>query len=153
MRSWRFEYPAGRVGRLWASAVALGQMHGLTIQVYGETGGLRWAQERPNQLYFTRLREATRIIERGVAGLSSEARRASRSPAGHSEGFFVAFGNLYADLAEALRARMEGRQPDPAARWYPTAEDGLRSDAAVHAAARSAAAKGIWTDATPPMFR
>src|SRR5262249_35269732 len=35
-----FRMSDGAVGRLWTSAVALGRMHGLTMQVYGETGGL-----------------------------------------------------------------------------------------------------------------
>ena len=63
-----FRMSGGAVGRLWASAVAIGRMHGLTLQVYGEKGGLSWEQERPNQLYYTPLGEPTRIIERGVAG-------------------------------------------------------------------------------------
>lgn len=145
-----FRMSGGAVGRLWASAVALGRMHGLTIQVYGEKAGLRWAQEQPNQLYVTYLGEPTRIIERGVAGLSPEADRASRTVVGHAEGFFSAFANIYADLAEAIRARREGRAPDPVALHYPTAEDGLRSVATVDAAARSARAKGAWQPATPP---
>jgi poly(3-hydroxybutyrate) depolymerase len=40
-------------------------MHGLTLQVFGERGGLRWAQEQPNQLHFTPLGQPTRTLERG----------------------------------------------------------------------------------------
>jgi predicted dehydrogenase len=145
-----FRMTGGTVGRLWASAVAIGRMHGLTLQVYGEKGGLRWSQEQPNQLYFTPLREPTRTIERGVAGLSPEADRASRVTVGHAEGFFGAFGNIYADLAEVLWARRDGRPPDPRALSYPTAEDGLASVAAVEAAVRSGKGKGAWVDARPP---
>src|SRR5204863_5225331 len=99
------------------------------------------------------LREPTRIIERGAAGLSPEGDRATRVAVGHAEGFFGAFGNIYADLAEVLRARKEGRRPDAAALAYPSAEDGLRSVAVVNAAARSAKDHGAWTDAVPPLFR
>jgi predicted dehydrogenase len=141
-----FRMSGGAVGRLWTSAVALGRVHGLTIQVYGEKGGLAWRQEQPNQLLWTPLGKATEIIERGVAGLSPEADRASRVTVGHAEGFFGAFGNIYADLAEILRARKEGRAPDRAALAYPTAEDGLRSVAAVRAAAESAKGGGAWTN-------
>ena len=148
-----FRMSGGAVGRLWASAVAVGRMHGLAIEVYGEKGGLRWTQEQPNQLYWTPLREQTRVIERGAAGLSPEADRASRVPVGHAEGYFGAFGNIYADLAEVLRARRERRAADPAALWYPNAEEGLRSVAAVAAAARSAGRKGAWTDARPALLR
>ena len=38
----------GALVRLWTSSIAIGRMHGLAIQVFGEKGGLRWAQEWPN---------------------------------------------------------------------------------------------------------
>jgi predicted dehydrogenase len=128
-------------------------MHGLTLQVFGERGGLRWAQEQPNQLVWTPVGGRNQIIERGEAGLSPEADRASRVTIGHAEGMPLAFANIYSDLSEVIRAATEGRAADPAATWYPTAEDGLRSMAAVHAAVTSAHAQGAWTDARPPMFR
>jgi predicted dehydrogenase len=34
-------FDGGAVGRLWTSAVTVGRMHGLTLQVFGEKGGLR----------------------------------------------------------------------------------------------------------------
>ena len=46
---------------------------------------------------------------------------------GHAEGMPLAFANIYADLAEVIRAKQEGRAPDPAADLLPSAEDGLRS--------------------------
>jgi predicted dehydrogenase len=141
-----FRMSDGVVGRLWTSAIAVGRMHGLSIQVFGETGGLRWAQEQPNQLYWTPVGGRTSIIDRGVAGISPEADRASRVTVGHAEGFFGAFGNIYADLAEQLRASRERRKPNPLALSCPTAEDGSRSIAAVQAAVASAKARGAWVD-------
>lgn len=148
-----FRMDGGTVGRLWTSSVAIGRQHGLTLQVFGETGGLRWAQEQPNQLYWMPLGGRLTVIERGEAGLSPEADRASRVTIGHAEGMPLAFANLYKDLSEAIRARKEGRAADPAADLWPTAEDGLRSMAAVFAVAESGKAKGGWVDARPPMFR
>jgi predicted dehydrogenase len=139
-----FRMTAGTVGRLWTSAVAVGHMHGLNVQVFGEKGGIRWHQEQPNQLYWTPVGGATSIIERGVAGLSPEADRASRVTVGHAEGFFGAFGNIYMDLAERLRANREKRKPDPLALSCPSAADGLRSVAAVQAAVMSAKSRGAW---------
>ena len=37
-----FRLNGGTIGRLWTSSVAIGRMHGLTLQVFGEKGGLRW---------------------------------------------------------------------------------------------------------------
>ncbi|MEM7211398.1 MAG: Gfo/Idh/MocA family oxidoreductase [Pseudomonadota bacterium] len=148
-----FRMTDGAVGRLWTSAVAVGRMHGLTLQVFGEKSGLRWAQEHPNQLYFTPTGGRVQVIERGEAGLSPQADRTSRVTIGHAEGMPLAFANLYADLAEAIHARKDGRTADPAADLYPRAEDGLRSVFAVHQAAASARENGVWMNATPESLR
>ena len=148
-----FRMDGGTVGRLWTSSIALGRMHGLGIEVFGEKGGLRWSQEQPDQLFWMPLRGRLEVIERGEANLSPEADRASRVTIGHSEGMPLAFANIYRDLAEAVRARKEGRAADPAAADYPDAEDGLRSIAAIHAVAASGKAEGRWVDARPPMFQ
>ena len=144
-----FRMTGGVVGRLWTSAVAVGRMHGLTLQVFGEKGGLRWAQEQPNQLYWTPTNGRVQVIERGEADLSPEADRASRVTIGHAEGMPLAFANIYSDLAECIRAEKAGRAPDPAATHYPKAVDGLRSMAAVHACVASAKNDGEWVNAVP----
>ena len=146
-------FDGGAVGRLWTSSIALGRQHGLTLQVFGEKGGMRWAQEQPNQLYWMPLGGRLQVIERGEAGLSPEADRSSRVTIGHAEGMPLAFANIYKDLAEAISAQRAGRAPDPAADLYPRAEDGLRSMAAVFAVAASGKAGGGWVEARPPMFR
>ncbi|MCX7350475.1 MAG: Gfo/Idh/MocA family oxidoreductase [Alphaproteobacteria bacterium] len=142
----------GTTVRLWTSSVAVGSFHGLNIRVFGEKGGLRWAQQWPDQLHWTPLNGRTEVIERGSAD-SPEAARATRIATGHSEGMLVAFANIYADLAEVIRARGAGRAPDPIACHYPTAVDGLRSITAIRAAVDSAARSGAWTDARPPSLR
>jgi predicted dehydrogenase len=146
-------FDGGSVGRLWTSSIAIGRQHGLTLQVFGEKGGLRWAQEQPNQLWWMPLGQRLQVIERGEAGLGPEADRASRVTIGHAEGMPLAFANIYRDLAEAIAAAREGRSPDPASDLYPRAEDGLRSMAAVFAVAESGRAGGAWVEARPPMFR
>lgn len=143
----------GTTVRLWTSSVAIGSFHGFNIRVYGEKGGLRWAQQWPDQLYWTPVNGRTEVIERGSGNLSAEAERATRIATGHSEGMLVAFANLYADLAEAITARQQGRVPDPLACHYPTAADGLRSIAAIKAAVDSARNGGRWTDARPVSLR
>ncbi len=148
-----FRMDGGAVGRLWTSSVAIGRQHGLGIQVFGETGGLRWSQEQPNQLYYMPLGGRLQVIERGEVNLSPEADRTTRVTIGHAEGMPLAFANIYTDLAEAISARKEGRVMDPAANLYPRAEDGLRSMAAVYAVAESGKNEGVWLDARPPMFR
>ena len=61
-------FAEGAVGRLWASAIAVGQIHGLTLRVFGERGGLRWSQEQPNQLAWTPSRAANTDLGTRVRG-------------------------------------------------------------------------------------
>jgi len=143
----------GALVRLWTSSVAVGRMHGFNIEVFGEKGGLRWAQESPNQLFYTPLNGRVQIIERGGSGQSPEAARATRITIGHPEGFTTAISNIYADLAEVISAKKQGRAPDPLALSYPTAVDGLHSIAAISAAVASNSKGGQWTDARPPSMR
>lgn len=140
-----FRMEGGTVGRLWTSSVAIGRQHGFDIQIFGETGGMRWASEQPNQVYYTPVGGRTQIMEKGEGGLSDEAARLSRVAIAHPEGFPLAVANIYVDLAAAIN----GTPRD----GLPTAEDGLRSMAAVHQAVASAKANGAWVDARPPMFR
>jgi predicted dehydrogenase len=140
-----FRLSKGTVGRLWTSSVAIGRQHGFDIQVFGETGGLRWHSEQPNQLIYTPVGGRTQIMEKGEAGLSDDAKRLSRVAIAHPEGFPMAVANIYVDLADAIR----GTARD----GLPRAVAGVRSMAAVHAAVASAKAGGTWVDARPPMFR
>ncbi len=140
-----FRMSGGTVGRLWTSSVAIGRQHGFDIQVFGETGGMRWASEQPNQVFYTPVGGRTQIMEKGDGSLSNEAGRLSRVAIAHPEGFPLAVANIYVDLA----AKIRGEARD----GLPTAEDGLRSMAAVHQAVASAKENGAWVDARPPMFR
>ena len=140
-----FRTTGGTVGRLWTSSVAIGRQHGFDIQVFGETGGLRWASEQPNQLIYTPVGGRTQIIEKGEGGLHDDAQRLSRVAIAHPEGFPLAVANIYCDLADAIAGE--------ARTGLPGAADGLRSMAAVHAAVESAKGQGAWVDARPPMFR
>lgn len=140
-----FRLESGTVGRLWTSSVAIGRQHGFEIQVFGETGGMRWASEQPNQIYYTPVGGRTQIMEKGDGSLSDEAGRLSRVAIAHPEGFPLAVANIYVDLAATIRGEVRD--------GLPTAEDGLRSMAAVHQAVQSAKQNGVWVDARPPMFR
>ena len=129
----------GATVRLWSSAVALGRQHGLTLQVFGETGGLAWRQEAPEQLVHTPLGKPSRTLERGAPGLARDTVASTRIAVGHPEGMVMAFANVYRDLHGAMRgdARAQAR--------LPSAADGVEMVRVVHAAAKSARANGRWT--------
>jgi predicted dehydrogenase len=137
----RFE--GGARGMLWCSQVAAGNENTLRIRVYGEKGGLEWAQEDPNYLWFTPLGEPKRLLTRGGTGAGPEAARVSRTPSGHPEGYLEGFANIYAEAARAILARREGREA-PADVLYPTIEDGVAGVAFVDACVRSSERNAAW---------
>jgi predicted dehydrogenase len=130
-------------GLLWASQVAPGNDNNLAIRVYGEKGGLFWSQEDPNRLWHSPFQQPQRCIVRGGAGAAPSAVRVTRLPAGHSEGFLEAFGTLYTEIADAIRA---ARQKTAPARevLFPTAEDGVEGVRFIEAAVRSSAEGCTW---------
>jgi len=137
----RFE--GGASGMLWCSQVAPGHENGLRLRVYGDRGGLEWAQEDPNRLWFTPLGEQKRLITRGGVGTGAAAARVTRVPAGHPEGYLEGFATLYAEAARAIRAHVAGEDPDPAV-LYPSVADGVAGVAFVDACVRSSARNGAW---------
>lgn len=137
----RFE--GGARGMLWASQVAPGNQNNLRLRIYGSKGGLEWAQEDPNYLWFTPLGQSRRLISRGAAGAGPEAARVSRVPGGHPEGYLEGFATIYAEAARAIRARRAG-EPVPADVVYPTIADGVAGVAFVEACVRSSAQNGAW---------
>ena len=136
-------FKGGAKGLLWASQVAPGNENALKLRVYGEKGGLEWAQEHPNHLWFTPFGEPKRLITRGGAGAGTESGRVTRVPPGHPEGYLEGFANIYQEAARAIRAAREGK-PVPSDVIFPTVEDGVAGMAFIDACVRSSAAGGSW---------
>jgi predicted dehydrogenase len=97
----------GAQGVLMASQIAAGEGNGLRLRVYGDKGSIDWRQEDPNRLYVKWLDgpEETRHAAGGY--LSEDARRVTRLPGGHPEGYIEAFAVLYREFADTLIAWKE----------------------------------------------
>lgn len=116
----------GAKGILHASQISAGEENNLNIRVYGEKGGLEWRQMEPNTLVVKWLDKPTQLYRTGVGQLYAEAQAHTRIPAGHPEGYLEAFANIYRNFALCVRARVEGKTPDPVYADFPTVEDGVR---------------------------
>ena len=137
----RFE--GGARGMLWASQVAPGNENALRIRVYGESGGLEWAQEDPNHLWHTPFGEPKRLITRNGAGSGEASARMSRIPPGHPEGYLEGFANIYSEAAAAIIAARTGDAP-LADVIYPTVYDGLKGVQFVSACVTSSKRNAAW---------
>ena len=136
-------YAGGARGLLWCSQVAPGNENGLRLRVYGEKGGLEWAQENPNQLWFTPFAEPKRLLTRGGAGTGPAAARMCRIPPGHPEGYLEGFANIYSEAAIAIEAHRTGA-PVPPEVQFSTVQDGLEGVQFVDACVRSSKRDGAW---------
>ncbi|MGB1962605.1 MAG: Gfo/Idh/MocA family protein [Candidatus Puniceispirillaceae bacterium] len=137
----RFE--GGARGMLWSSQVAPGNENALRIRVFGETGGLEWAQEDPNYLWYTPFGEPKRLITRNGAGAGDASTRMSRIPPGHPEGYLEGFANIYSEAAAAIIAARTGLAP-PEGVIYPTVHDGLKGVQFVSACVNSSRRNAAW---------
>ncbi|TNF18339.1 MAG: Gfo/Idh/MocA family oxidoreductase [Rhodobacteraceae bacterium] len=137
-------FDGGARGMLWCSQVAPGNENGLRLRVYGARGGLDWAQENPNELWFTPHGEATRRITRMGAGASDAANAVSRIPPGHPEGYLEGFATIYSAAADAIRAVQGGADPDTALGLLPGISAGLDGMGFIRACVESSAQNAAW---------
>jgi len=136
-------FAGGAKGMLWCSQVAPGNENALRVRVYGDKGGLEWAQEDPNYLWHTPFGEPKRLITRNGAGAGDAAARVSRIPPGHPEGYLEGFANIYTEAADAIQAVQSG-QPVPEGVLYPTVQDGLKGVQFVSACVKSSGRNAAW---------
>lgn len=136
-------YEGGAKGVLHASQISVGEENNLNIRVYGEKGGLEWRQEHPNELLVKYPDRPTEIWRRGNGYVGDEARRFTRIPAGHPEGYLEAFGNIYREAFRAIRAELAG-QPPPKDLDYPTIDDGVEGMAFIETAVKSSRLGAKW---------
>ena len=136
----------GAAGCLMASQVAAGEENALKIRIYGEKGGIEWAQHEPNTLLVKWLDKPTEIYRAGQAYLSDIAKANCRTPGGHPEGYLEAFGNIYRNFAQSLIAKMNGEQPTAAMMDYPKVDEGVRGMAFIDNVVASAQSEKKWTE-------
>ncbi|GCE49740.1 putative dehydrogenase [Thermosporothrix hazakensis] len=113
----------GGKGVLTCSQIAAGEENNLSIRIYGSKAGLEWHQQEPNTLLFKPFGQPQQVYRTNMGFMSDESKALSRLPAGHPEGFYEAFANIYR-LAIADIRRLERGQPLEGG--YPTVQDGLR---------------------------
>ncbi|MDN3659113.1 Gfo/Idh/MocA family oxidoreductase [Ferruginibacter paludis] len=142
------KFSNGAAGVLMASQVAAGEENALKIRVYGEKGGLEWAQHEPNTLLAKWLDQPTQILRAGgnYPGLSSFAKNSCRTPGGHPEGYLEAFANIYRNFAQTLSAKIDGTTPSKEALDFPSVEDGIRGMAFIDNVVASSQSDKKWYD-------
>lgn len=138
------EYDNGAIGYVWSSCVNAGAMHGHSIRVVGSKASIEWDDERPNQLRYEVQGKPAQILDRGMDYNYPEALINDRIGAGHAEGLFEAWSNLYTRFALAMDAADRGETLDNT--WYPDIHAGVEGVRWVENCVRSADNGAVWID-------
>ncbi len=136
----------GAKGILYASQISAGEENNLRIRVYGETGGIEWAQMEPNSLILRMADKPMQILRTGVGDLSEASKAATRIPAGHPEGYLEAFANIYKNVAKCIQSRIQGKDPKPEDNDFPSIQDGVRGMKFIYKVIESGKSEQKWID-------
>ena len=128
-------------GSIWVSSAATGGENGLKIRAYGTKGAVEWLQDDPNILKFTELNSSTQIITRASDVVSDLSIQSSRVAAGHPEGFFEAFANIYTEFADSIQANLKKNKKKSV---HPTVNDGVMGIKFIFAAKKSSNLNSKW---------
>ena len=123
---------------IWVSSAATGGENGLKIRVYGTKGAVEWFQDEPNHLKFTELNKSAKIITRASNDVSDFSLKSSRLAAGHPEGFFEAFSNIYTEFADCILSNNKTNHT------FPNIEDGVKGIKFIFAAKKSSNNNSKW---------
>lgn len=134
------EFAGGALGTLLVSQLAPGRKNGLVFELHGTAQSVRFAQERPEELWLGR-RAGSGLILRDPASDAPDSARLSAVPAGHPMGYQDAFTAFVTDAYAA----MAGATPE----GLPDLVDGLRAAQLTQAVLDSAAAGGAWIETAP----
>ena len=134
----------GATGILWASQIAVGQENALNIRVYCEKGAIEWHQQEPNTLIVDYINKPREIRRTSTPYVGKAAAAATRLPAGHPEGYFEAFGNVYKNFGKALADKLDGKKIKEADYDYPKVKEGIRGMAFLEAVVKSDKSKQKW---------
>jgi predicted dehydrogenase len=134
----------GARGILSASQVSVGEENAIRLRVYGEKGGLEWAQEEPNTLWLKWADRPTQRLRTGGDYLGPLAAANTRTPMGHPEGYLEAFANIYQAFAGQVRARDSGYPVDARAADCPGIDEAVRGMAFIELAVSASASDVKW---------
>jgi predicted dehydrogenase len=126
-------------GILFASQIAAGEENELKIRIYGEKGGIEWLQSEPNSLIVKYTDQPKQIFKTGTnnAYLSESAKKNSRLPGGHPEGYIESLANVYRNFSEAISGNLSGHD-------FPGISEGVRGMRFIEAAIESGKSNSKW---------
>lgn len=136
----------GARGVLYASQISAGEENNLRIRVYGEKGGLEWAQMEPNSLIVRWSDKPIQIYRTGGMDVCQASLAATRLPSGHPEGYIEAFANIYKNVANCILADRKGEKAAHEYWDFPNIDDGVRGMEFIYKVIESGKLETKWLD-------
>lgn len=141
-------YTDGSKGLYWCSQIAVGNDNGLRVRIFGSKGSIEWAQENPNYLTVAYLEGPTQTLSRGRDAIYPIGEFFSRIPAGHPEGYFEAFANLYKALISYLSKTKNGEELLPEDLDFPGVNMGIDGVKFIEKCVESSSDNAAWATMT-----
>ncbi len=124
----------------------MGHDNGLRVRIYGTKGSCEWSQEVPNYAKIHYLGKPGETISRGRDSLYPHAQSYSRIPAGHPEGYFEAFANIYSTFCKALSKKLAGESLREEELDFPKVQEGVQGVKFIEKCVKSSKKGAIWID-------
>jgi predicted dehydrogenase len=110
----------GATGMYWATQIAHGNDNGIRLRIYGTKGSIEWRNEDAERFQLTLAGKPPMIISKGRSYLPEFPYDSSgRLPAGHHEGLYYTFANIYGPFIDDINGSGNS--------YYPNIVDGVRA--------------------------
>jgi predicted dehydrogenase len=136
----------GARGVLLSSQIQVGDENNLRLRVYGDNGSIEWSQLEPNSLLHKSNTASTQLIRTGVGDLCAAAQNATRTPAGHPEGYLEAFANIYGNFIKQIRAFEAGEAHTNEGFDVPGIDEAIRGMAFIENSVKFSQSETKWHD-------
>ena len=112
------KFDNGATGTIWSSQVAFGNDNEIRVRIYGTKGAIEWENICAEKFILTKEGYPQMIVSKGNGySAMDQLSSAGRLPAGHHEGLYYAFCNIYDNfLLDIMGEKCE---------VYPTIDDGI----------------------------
>ncbi len=148
-------YQDGALGIVTASQVTHGRENDLELEVDGTLASLKWRQESPDELIVRRRGQPRQIYTRspGTGTMTPLAEASSRLAAGHPEGFYEGFANLYNAVFDDIVKRASGSSFERRDTVYPNVYDGVEGMHFIQQCVASSEQNAAWMPLSYPAAR
>ncbi|MBB3209923.1 putative dehydrogenase [Rhodopirellula rubra] len=148
-------YQNGALGTVTASQISHGRENDFELEVDGTLGSLKWRQESPNEMVVRKNGQPHQVYTRspGSEFMKPLAEASCRLPAGHPEGFYGAFSNIYAAAFDDIALRAQGLPFERRDTVYPNVYDGVEGMLFIEQCVASHQQNSAWMPLSHPAAR